>query len=290
MRLARTGKVLEVPVTKTILEVLRENGLEVPSSCETGTCGTCRTKMLAGAADHRDLVLAEHERADTIMICVSRAQQRRDHARSLALDRAQINDHVARVVLAELEHRHVGMRRRDAALEHAGKPIEIELAAERAERRRGAVGAAAEARDGMAGRTEFPDQLAAVARRILVLRLRLIVVSASKAAIRDKNFIGGRSSSALALREMVARRKGFEPLTPRFEVWCSIQLSYRRRSPLVTQPHARARSRIGRSRGLHGNKPGRGGCITFDDPPDHDQQRPRQSGLRQQRGQFMDRP
>ena len=24
------------------------------------------------------------------------------------------------------------------------------------------------------------------------------------------------------------RRKGFEPLTPRFEVWCSIQLSYRR--------------------------------------------------------------
>ena len=27
----------------------------------------------------------------------------------------------------------------------------------------------------------------------------------------------------------MARRKGFEPLTPRFEVWCSIQLSYRRR-------------------------------------------------------------
>ena len=74
VRLARTGKVVEVPVTKTILEVLRENGLEVPSSCETGTCGTCRTKMLAGAADHRDLVLAEHERADTIMICVSRAK------------------------------------------------------------------------------------------------------------------------------------------------------------------------------------------------------------------------
>ena len=74
VRLARTNKVLEVPVTKTILEVLRDNGLDVPSSCETGTCGTCRTKMLAGVADHRDLVLAEHERADTIMICVSRAK------------------------------------------------------------------------------------------------------------------------------------------------------------------------------------------------------------------------
>jgi phthalate 4,5-dioxygenase reductase subunit len=30
--------------------------------------------MLAGEADHRDLVLADHERKDNIMICVSRAR------------------------------------------------------------------------------------------------------------------------------------------------------------------------------------------------------------------------
>ncbi|HSP49249.1 MAG TPA: PDR/VanB family oxidoreductase [Pseudolabrys sp.] len=74
VRLARSGDIVDVPTTKTILEALRDHGLEVPSSCETGTCGTCRTKLLAGEADHRDLVLAEHERADTIMICVSRAR------------------------------------------------------------------------------------------------------------------------------------------------------------------------------------------------------------------------
>jgi phthalate 4,5-dioxygenase reductase subunit len=74
VRLARSGDVIDVPTTKTILEVLREHGLQVPSSCETGTCGTCRTKMLAGVADHRDLVLADHERGDNIMICVSRAR------------------------------------------------------------------------------------------------------------------------------------------------------------------------------------------------------------------------
>ena len=74
VRLARSGEVIDVPTTKTILEALRDHGLEVPSSCETGTCGTCRTKLLTGEADHRDLVLAEHERADTIMICVSRAR------------------------------------------------------------------------------------------------------------------------------------------------------------------------------------------------------------------------
>ncbi len=74
VRLAHSGDVVDVPTTKTILEALREHGLDVPSSCETGTCGTCRTKLLVGQADHRDLVLAEHERGDTIMICVSRAQ------------------------------------------------------------------------------------------------------------------------------------------------------------------------------------------------------------------------
>ena len=74
VRLACSGAVIEVPTTMTILEALRAHGLDVPSSCETGTCGTCRTKLLAGEADHRDLVLAEHDRADNIMICVSRAR------------------------------------------------------------------------------------------------------------------------------------------------------------------------------------------------------------------------
>jgi phthalate 4,5-dioxygenase reductase component len=73
VRLAQSGAVIEVAADKTILEALREHGLEVPSSCESGTCGTCRTKLIAGRTEHRDLVLHDHERADTIMICVSRA-------------------------------------------------------------------------------------------------------------------------------------------------------------------------------------------------------------------------
>ncbi len=72
--LAKSGESFEVPVGVTILETMRARGHEVPSSCESGTCGTCRTKLLAGEADHRDLVLAEQERADQIMICVSRAR------------------------------------------------------------------------------------------------------------------------------------------------------------------------------------------------------------------------
>jgi phthalate 4,5-dioxygenase reductase component len=74
VRLAKSGGLVEVPVGTTILEALRAHGLDVPSSCESGTCGTCRTRLIAGEADHRDLVLSEHEHADTIMVCVSRAR------------------------------------------------------------------------------------------------------------------------------------------------------------------------------------------------------------------------
>jgi phthalate 4,5-dioxygenase reductase subunit len=74
VRLARTGEVIEVPVGVTIMEAMRARGHEVPSSCETGTCGTCKVKLLAGEADHRDLYLTEKDRADHIMICVSRAK------------------------------------------------------------------------------------------------------------------------------------------------------------------------------------------------------------------------
>ena len=74
VRLASTGEVIEVPVGTTILEAMRAAGRDVPSSCESGTCGTCRTKLLSGEADHRDLVLTEGERDSQIMICVSRAK------------------------------------------------------------------------------------------------------------------------------------------------------------------------------------------------------------------------
>jgi len=74
VRLARSGGTVEVAARQSILEALRAHGLEAPSSCESGTCGTCRTRLLDGVADHRDLVLSEAEHADTIMICVSRAR------------------------------------------------------------------------------------------------------------------------------------------------------------------------------------------------------------------------
>ena len=74
LRLARAAAVLDVGAGETILEALRRNGFDAPSSCESGSCGTCRTKLLAGEAEHRDFVLDAAERRREIMLCVSRAK------------------------------------------------------------------------------------------------------------------------------------------------------------------------------------------------------------------------
>jgi phthalate 4,5-dioxygenase reductase subunit len=73
VRIAGVDKAIAVPPGTTILEALRCAGFQVPSSCESGSCGTCRTKLLSGQPDHRDFVLSGTDRASAIMICVSRA-------------------------------------------------------------------------------------------------------------------------------------------------------------------------------------------------------------------------
>lgn len=74
VRLEKSGTSVEVSAEQTILQALRAGGYRVPSSCESGTCGSCKTRLLAGEAEHRDMVLGEDEQASHIMICVSRAK------------------------------------------------------------------------------------------------------------------------------------------------------------------------------------------------------------------------
>ena len=76
VELARSGIVLAVPENRSILEVVRARGVEIPSSCEEGVCGTCETPVLAGTVEHRDHLLsaAERQANRSMMICVSRAR------------------------------------------------------------------------------------------------------------------------------------------------------------------------------------------------------------------------
>lgn len=77
VKLAKSGAEFVVPVGKSILAALREHGCDAASSCESGTCGTCRTGLVDGKADHRDMVLMPEEMETQIMICVSRARSER---------------------------------------------------------------------------------------------------------------------------------------------------------------------------------------------------------------------
>lgn len=74
--LGRSGKVLRVPVDKSILDVVNEAGAGVMSTCNEGLCGTCEVRVLSGLPEHRDAVLTPAERAEgsTIMTCVSRCR------------------------------------------------------------------------------------------------------------------------------------------------------------------------------------------------------------------------
>lgn len=71
--LRQSGLRVQVDAELSLLEALRFEGIHIASSCESGTCGTCKTRLISGCADHRDHVLRPQERDAFIMPCVSRA-------------------------------------------------------------------------------------------------------------------------------------------------------------------------------------------------------------------------
>ncbi|MGB2028497.1 MAG: PDR/VanB family oxidoreductase [Candidatus Puniceispirillaceae bacterium] len=64
-----------VPADKTALEALRDAGFDLRSSCESGTCGTCRVRHLSGEVIHHDLVLSGDQKEKFMMLCVSRGAE-----------------------------------------------------------------------------------------------------------------------------------------------------------------------------------------------------------------------
>jgi len=75
VELSLTGTTITVTPEQSVLAALEAAGVDVLSSCQEGTCGTCETAVLAGEVDHRDSLLTPDEQAanDTMFVCVSRA-------------------------------------------------------------------------------------------------------------------------------------------------------------------------------------------------------------------------
>jgi ferredoxin-NADP reductase/nitrite reductase/ring-hydroxylating ferredoxin subunit len=77
--LARSGQTLVVGEGVSLLDSLRNAGVDMPSSCEQGACGTCMATVLEGELAHQDVYFNNSERAaaDRILTCVSRAASER---------------------------------------------------------------------------------------------------------------------------------------------------------------------------------------------------------------------
>lgn len=72
----RTGISAVVPPDRSVLDVLADHGIDIPTSCGEGVCGTCETRVLEGEVEHRDALLTDAERAENtvMMVCCSRAR------------------------------------------------------------------------------------------------------------------------------------------------------------------------------------------------------------------------
>ncbi|KAL2687423.1 hypothetical protein Neosp_004984 [[Neocosmospora] mangrovei] len=68
----RNDKLFRVDGEESLLEVLRREFDDVPSSCEVGNCGTCKVKVESGRVEHRGTALSEEERRREMLACVSR--------------------------------------------------------------------------------------------------------------------------------------------------------------------------------------------------------------------------
>ncbi|MFJ7072793.1 PDR/VanB family oxidoreductase [Streptomyces sp. NPDC098781] len=73
VELRRSGRTLTVPADSTVLAAVRAELPNTAYSCEQGFCGTCQQRVLEGEVDHRDELLTDAERGDSMLICVSRA-------------------------------------------------------------------------------------------------------------------------------------------------------------------------------------------------------------------------
>jgi len=75
LKLARSGKTLQVPADKSATDVLAENGFHIDVKCSDGICGVCKCGLIAGAVEHRDFVLSKTQRRGAIILCQSRAAE-----------------------------------------------------------------------------------------------------------------------------------------------------------------------------------------------------------------------
>ena len=74
VEIASSGRRIEIGPDESVADKLNEVGVPIETSCQSGLCGTCKTRYTAGKVDHRDYILDDAERDEYITLCVSRCE------------------------------------------------------------------------------------------------------------------------------------------------------------------------------------------------------------------------
>ncbi|CAI8825042.1 Rieske 2Fe-2S domain-containing protein [Pseudomonas sp. IT-P176] len=76
VRLQRSGEEFTVAAGVSLADSLKARGITLDTSCGQGVCGTCRTAVVDGEPEHRDVYLTREERQANhcLMPCVSRSK------------------------------------------------------------------------------------------------------------------------------------------------------------------------------------------------------------------------
>ncbi|TVY37682.1 Phthalate 4,5-dioxygenase oxygenase reductase subunit [Lachnellula occidentalis] len=72
VELGKSGGTLDVKAEYSLLDVLRDAGFDIPSTCEVGNCGSCKVEVCSGKVEHRGTGLSRNEKKDAMLSCVSR--------------------------------------------------------------------------------------------------------------------------------------------------------------------------------------------------------------------------
>jgi len=69
---AMSGRTVDASASMTLLELAESHGIEIPSSCRSGVCQSCRTQVTSGDVDCRSDVIEMTDRAQGFVLpCVS---------------------------------------------------------------------------------------------------------------------------------------------------------------------------------------------------------------------------
>jgi vanillate O-demethylase ferredoxin subunit len=66
-----TGQKISLTKAESIIDALAREGIEVPTSCQSGLCGTCKTRYISGDIEHGDCILSEAEHKEYLTPCIS---------------------------------------------------------------------------------------------------------------------------------------------------------------------------------------------------------------------------